>query len=83
MFFNVASEFKKTKQINITLTVAQKLFLKVQNMFYLMCLKEEKSLTFLQNYTLPLFSLGKTNVCQLGFSQMIWQQAVKRTKGND
>lgn len=38
MFFNVASEFKKTKRVNITLTVAQKLFLKVQNMFYLMCL---------------------------------------------
>lgn len=36
-----------------------------------------QALTFLQNYTLLLFSLGKTNVCQLVFSRMIWQQAAK------
>lgn len=36
-----------------------------------------QALTFLQNYTELLFSLGKTNVCQLVFSRTIWQQAAK------
>lgn len=38
------------------------------------------SLTFLQNYTVPLFSLGETNVCPLGISQRFWQQAVDEEK---
>lgn len=39
-----------------------------------------QALTFLQNYTELLFSLGKTNVCQLVFSRTIWQQAAKEEK---
>lgn len=33
------------------------------------------SLTFLQNYTVLLFSPEETNVCPLGISQSFWQQA--------
>lgn len=39
-----------------------------------------KSLTFLQNYTALLFSLGETNVCQLVTFQKIWQRAVDKEK---
>lgn len=38
------------------------------------------SLTFLQNYTVLLFSLGETNVCPLGISQRFWQQAADEEK---
>lgn len=83
MFFNVASEFTKNKTNKYQINSHTKMIFKSTKYVLLNVFKRRKSLTFLQNYTLPLFSLGKTNVCQLGFSQMIWQQTAKRRKGND
>lgn len=48
-----------------------------------LCRREKKTkLTFLQNCTTLLFSLGETNVCQLVISQRIWQKAAEGTKHN-
>lgn len=44
--------------------------------------KNKTKLTFLQNCTTLLFSLGETNVCQLVISQRIWQKAAEGTKHN-
>lgn len=45
-----------------------------------MTLLIQVNLTFLQNYTVLLFSLAGTSVCQLVISQNIWQQAVNGKK---
>lgn len=42
-----------------------------------------QALTFWQNYTWRPFSPGKTNVCQLVFSQMIWPQTAKEKRSID